>query len=145
MSIAKAIFENHTGSMVSLIVAVATHADFVRVTKLGIHNILWFSDDSGFKIHRALASVDIVEEDDEITDVIFRQWRNGDIIALFPNQDTGRYTCGSYMKVGQHSAADYEGVVSATILAAPKEYEDLKKELEKIGYKLRVLTRKPKK
>lgn len=44
----------------------------------------------------------------------------------------------SYMHIGQHGDADYQGVVSSTKLAKPEEYADLKKELESIGYDLLV-------
>lgn len=67
--------------------------------------------------------------------VIFRKWNNGDVIALFPEQKHGKYI-GSYEHFGQHGNADYNLVMNKTVPASQKEYADLKKELERIGYKL---------
>ncbi len=78
--------------------------------------------------------------------VIFRKWpkrEGGDVIALFPYEKSdfeGCY-CTSYQHVGQHSGADFHGVVKVTKLATPAEYADLKAELERIGYKLIVRKR----
>lgn len=76
--------------------------------------------------------------------VIFRTWRDGDVIALFPDIDadcTGLH-CGSYMHIGQHGAADYRLVVQRTRPAVPVEYAELKAELEQIGYVLDVRSRR---
>lgn len=76
--------------------------------------------------------------------VIFRIYRNGDVIALFPEIacDTIGYNCQSYMQVGQHGAASPQIVINKTKLATPKEYAVLKKELEyQIGYHLKVIKR----
>ena len=61
-----------------------------------------------------------------------------DVIALFPEMDAGFGQCESYMHVGQHSGADYRGVISITRPAKPSEYASLKRELENIGYNLDV-------
>ena len=87
-----------------------------------------------------------------ITQVVFRKFKdvNKDVIALFP-EDTydgvgsnfvRTKLCMSYMHLGQHSSADYNYVVSASIPAKPCEYSELKKELEQIGYCLNVRQRK---
>lgn len=88
----------------------------------------------------------------EVTAVIFRRWKrnkvNGtdgtEIVALFPEDPTdyyGRY-CGSYEHIGQHGSADYNALVSVicppTVPAKPSEYAELKRELESLGYKLKV-------
>lgn len=77
-----------------------------------------------------------------MTKVVFRKWNKGDdIIALFPEQ-TNRINLmvGSYMHVGQHSDADYDGVISATTPAKESEYAELLAELKSIGYDdLRVM------
>lgn len=74
------------------------------------------------------------------TDVIFRKFRDGAIIALFPYEIfTMRGDVGSYMHVGQHSSAEYKFVVDMTKLATPDEYAALKSELEGLGYVLRVV------
>lgn len=67
---------------------------------------------------------------EERTIVVFRKWPNGQIIALFPEvKHTGPY-CSSYEPVGQHGGADYTGVVGRTSPATPREYAELKSELE---------------
>jgi len=75
--------------------------------------------------------------------VVFRKWSNGDIIALFPCEDVGLGYCNSYEHIGQHSGADYTGVVKMTKLATQKEYIYLYKELQLIGYSLKVASRRP--
>lgn len=81
---------------------------------------------------------------DDTTLVLFRRWRDtGDLIALFPEQPAdyqGRFV-DSYMHVGQHGAADYQGVVQATKPATQEEAADLHRELERIGYRLKVIKR----
>lgn len=71
--------------------------------------------------------------------VIFRTYPEGDVIALLPDQPcwrAGRCTC--YQRVGQHGTADYTAVVASTRRATPDEYAPLLRELERIGYNLRV-------
>lgn len=75
--------------------------------------------------------------------VIFRKDRTGDVFALFPTDcadNTGRY-CGCYQHVGQHCSADYDHCIRNSRPATPAEYADLKTELERIGYTLRVIRR----
>lgn len=76
------------------------------------------------------------------TAVVFRKWDDtGEIIALFPEipTHTDRVCCQSYIHVGQHSAANYAGVVKRYTLATRIEYVDLLKELEQVGYSLHVV------
>ena len=69
------------------------------------------------------------------TPVIFRKYRDGEIIAIFPAMPGGRYgECQSYLHIGQHGAADYGHVIRITEPAAPAEYSDLQAELGQIGY-----------
>nr|DAP98324.1 MAG TPA: hypothetical protein [Bacteriophage sp.] len=70
------------------------------------------------------------------TKVVFRKWKDGEIIALFPDKPWSRhdYTTASYMHLGQHGAADYTGVIAATRPAKEQEYRDLLDELKTIGY-----------
>lgn len=78
-----------------------------------------------------------------MTKVVFRKWKDGEVIALFPD-DTNPHggTVTSYMHVGQHGAADYGHVIVATRPARPSEYRDLLAELKAIGYTdLRVMRR----
>lgn len=74
------------------------------------------------------------------TKVIFRKWKNGDIIALFP-EEPGNHdasTCNSYEHSGQHGSAEPRYVIQATTPAKPAEYANLQRELERIGYDLDV-------
>jgi len=86
---------------------------------------------------------------DERTWVVFRVWmwgcQKGEVIALFPllfSDGAGRF-CESYMHVGQHHGADYDGVIAETRAATYEEYEGLARELEQIGYKLYIRKRAP--
>jgi hypothetical protein len=77
--------------------------------------------------------------------VIFRRFRDGDVIALFPSiaaECLNAWPCLSYMHIGQHGAADPR-LVSDTRPAKPREYAELKAELERIGYRLTVRQRFP--
>lgn len=72
------------------------------------------------------------------TNVIFKKWEDGQIIALFPNDSfdlDGNIT--SYMHIGQHSGASPD-LLFELESASPEEYKDLKEELESIGYKLNI-------
>jgi len=76
-------------------------------------------------------------------DIVFRTFKDGDVIALFPyeiNNTKGSVT--SYMRIGQHGLADYTPVVNITKLSTVEEYTPLLKELEQCGYEnIRVLKR----
>jgi hypothetical protein len=85
-----------------------------------------------------------LESDKIFTTVVFRVWKDtGDVIALFPEliANRTRYACESYMHVGQHSPADYIGVIQRTRPARQEEYEPLLRELQSIGYRLFIRTR----
>lgn len=71
------------------------------------------------------------------TKVVFRKWKEGDVIALFPDEPWSRhdYTTMSYMHVAQHGAADYADLIATTQPAREHEYQDLLSELQSIGYK----------
>jgi hypothetical protein len=80
---------------------------------------------------------------DAVTTVIFRKWSKkdgGDVIALFPEISEGNGLILSYQHLGQHGAAS-PGIVYATKAATPSEYAPLKRELEQIGYRLKVMKR----
>ena len=68
-----------------------------------------------------------------MTKVVFRKFKDGDIIALFPDlkERRGNITC--YQHIGMHGIAD-RGIVKDTKLATESEYKPLYKELERIGY-----------
>lgn len=73
------------------------------------------------------------------TKVIFRKYRDGQIIALFPEFKEKNGVL-SYMTVGQHGMADYN-VIRATKPAKPTEYSSLLNELQYIGYNVRICKR----
>ncbi len=73
------------------------------------------------------------------TKVVFRKFRDGSIIALFPEFKEKNGVL-SYMAVGQHGGADYN-VIRATRPASPKEYSSLLNELQYIGYNVRICKR----
>jgi hypothetical protein len=78
--------------------------------------------------------------DEEITQVVFYLYPEGDVMAYFPleDYDTEGFYKVCYAHIGQHSACHPEYVLELTP-AEPEQYAELKKELESIGYKLQVL------
>ena len=85
-----------------------------------------------------------MEKDTHITEVVFRMFNN-EVLALFPYEiynHTG--LVNSYMHVGQHSGANYEHCIQSSFSrpATEEEYKDLKKELESLGYNLKVVKRR---
>lgn len=81
-----------------------------------------------------------MEQDTEVTEVIFRKFKDGSIIALFPYETEFRYgDCMSYMQLGQHGTASLS-IINSTKLATKEEYKDLCSELIiAVGYKLRII------
>lgn len=81
-------------------------------------------------------------KDSSITKVIFRQFPDGEVIALFPELPgtIDPNTCLSYMHYGQHGSAD-TGIVRNTYPCDPQDYESLLKELVSIGYNLKIVKR----
>lgn len=81
----------------------------------------------------------------EKTKVIFRKFPTGDVIALFPEKPGSARSwayCDSYQLIGQHGAASADlSSAQNTTAATPQEYAELKAELERIGYRLRVCKR----
>lgn len=75
----------------------------------------------------------------EQTKVVFRKFKDGKIIALFPEIVSGCYIM-SYMHIGQHGDAS-PMVVSDTRPATKAEYLHLFRELSGLGYNLRVMQR----
>lgn len=85
-----------------------------------------------------------MNKNEAITKVVFRKYKDGDIVALFPYEkyDRAGLYCFCYAHIGQHSGVDYYGCIKPTVLATPEEYADLKRELESIGYNLQVIKKK---
>jgi len=77
------------------------------------------------------------------TDVVFRKFSDGDIIAIMPHEvcdHSGNVT--SYMHVGQHSGADYGHIIRSTKLATYEEYVNLLNELQDcFGYNFNIIKR----
>jgi len=79
------------------------------------------------------------------TTVVLRQYPDGEVIALMPDDvdpRDGTVTC--YLHVGQHGAADYSHVIAATRVAnmlAP-EVIALRDELVAIGYNAKYRQRR---
>ena len=78
------------------------------------------------------------------TDVIFRvdtskEWK-GTIFALFPHDVADKQgNVLTYQHVGQHSSGNYNHCIKTSKPAIDTEYQDLKQELESIGYNLNVI------
>ena len=83
-----------------------------------------------------------MKQDTKKTKVIFRKYKEGDVIALFPEiaDSPDPSYCSSYQHIGQHGAAD-PLIINETKRATPKEFAALKKELESLGYNLQVISR----
>ena len=74
---------------------------------------------------------------EDITKVIFRQFPDGDTIALFPDDLWTRGFIGSYMHTGQHGGASPE-LITELQPAAPEAITELTKELEGLGYNMEI-------
>lgn len=89
-----------------------------------------------------------MKKDDFKTEVIFRKVKSGDdkgtIEAFFPYVITdykGNITC--YAHIGQHNGACWDYFLFNTIPAKEKEeYINLYRELESIGYNLKIVKRR---
>jgi len=70
---------------------------------------------------------------------VFRKFPEGDVIALFPEQDQGRGLIGSYMTIGQHSDAA-KSLITELEPAYKEDYAKLAAELTRIGYVVEEVT-----
>jgi len=84
----------------------------------------------------------MIEKDQEITKVIFKKdfnkWiQKWEVEAFFPDlpANLGNILC--YAHIGQHSEASLDYFYGLPH-AKPEEYQNLKEELESIGYNLKV-------
>lgn len=75
------------------------------------------------------------------TPVIFRML-DGECVAIFPTLPWGTdpNECTSYQHIGQHGACDIT-ISSKARLATKAEYKSLKRELQRLGYRLKVISR----
>ena len=74
------------------------------------------------------------------TKVIFRKFKDGEVIAIFPDELydwINKDLVWSYMHIGQHGAAS-KSLAEEKEAALPEEYVDLQEELESIGYVLEI-------
>lgn len=76
------------------------------------------------------------------TEVVFRKYQDGEIIALFPYEIWSGYLVSSYMITGEHGGADYDHIISTTKPASPEEYDSMKNLLENRGYNLKAINRR---
>jgi len=83
-----------------------------------------------------------MKKDNFKTKVVFRKFKDGEIIALFPFETQNyKNDCLSYMHLGQHSEASYFYCIQISKPATEKEYKDLFNELSEIGYNLQIIKR----
>lgn len=88
-----------------------------------------------------------MKQDKEITKVVFLMDKPDeeppyDVYAFFPEEmytNNSHSTFMSYAHLGQHSACNIQ-YAKACKLATPEQYNDLKRELEGIGYNLEITT-----
>ena len=75
--------------------------------------------------------------------VVFRRWKNGGLIALFPELPADIFGdfCDAYETVGQHGGADYHGVIQQTKPCSVSDAANLAAELRTIGYELKPMRR----
>jgi hypothetical protein len=74
-----------------------------------------------------------------ITQVQFKKFEDGEVIALFPNEEWDlKGNIASYIHLGQHGGASKE-LLDDLDPATKEEYQELKNELEGIGYQFEVL------
>lgn len=80
-----------------------------------------------------------MERDDFATKVVFRKYKNGDIIALFPEIPAAFGEVASYTHMNGHGGSHYKLVMNSTKSATEAEYMPLFNELvAKYGYQLDV-------
>ena len=84
-----------------------------------------------------------MKRDTEFTDVVFRVDTTKDfegvVFALFPHQASPNGLVTTYQHTGQHSSADYNYCIIKSRPAKESEYLPLFKELQSIGYLIKVV------
>lgn len=89
-----------------------------------------------------------MQKDKYKTEVIFRRVEKsedfkGTVFALLPYEINDNYgNVVMYQCIGQHSGADYNHSIKTSKLANKKEYSELKKEMESVGYNFKVIKKR---
>jgi len=82
-----------------------------------------------------------MEKNNFKTDVMFRKEKDNTILAVFPYDIADQEgNIMGYAHLGQHTAVCWDFVLFDTKPA--NEFDDLKKELESIGYNLNIVKRR---
>lgn len=81
-----------------------------------------------------------MKQDTQPTEVQFRLFR-GEVTAVFPYIVESPNNVMCYVHLGQHSVCNWN-INAVSKSATPDQYSDLYKELEQIGYKLKVIKRR---
>jgi hypothetical protein len=87
-----------------------------------------------------------MEKDTHITEVMFRYDNyNGfydRVFAVMPYEVERNGNVTTYQHVGQHSTGDYNVCLQQSRPATEAEFADLKKEMENLGYNLKVVKKR---
>lgn len=82
-----------------------------------------------------------MKKDNFDTIVVFRKFDDGEVIALMPKDSWidggGEAFITSYQHIGQHSGASLD-LLEDLQKCSEEDYRDLKRELENIGYRVKV-------
>lgn len=81
-----------------------------------------------------------MKKETEQTEVQFRLFM-GEVIAVFPYIIETKSNVSCYAHIGQHSSCMWN-INNASKPATPEEYSDLQKELESIGYNLKLIKKR---
>lgn len=81
-----------------------------------------------------------MKQDTQPTEVQFLIFRS-ELLAVFPYIIESPHNVMCYMHVGQHSVCNWN-INAVARVATPEQYATLYKELESIGYKLKVIKRR---
>jgi hypothetical protein len=88
-----------------------------------------------------------LDMDLSLVEVAFRmdpESEGGNCFALMPGEASSVVNpneCSCYQAMGGHSGADYAGCIQSSRPASPEEYADLKTQMERMGYVIKVIER----
>lgn len=91
-----------------------------------------------------------MKRDTHITTIVFRMVTYArkeapELLALFPYErwdNRGHHGC--YARIGQHGGCHYRSMIKRSRPATEAEYTPLKRELENIGYNLKIISKRGK-